>query len=521
MRYRWIALCCLLVTALLVGVAAAQDGEFVRGEPDLAVHLDDDEVAVGTETTLELDIVNAGDMQVGSAPDERVTTARATTVRADGDGPVEVESGTVAVGSITTSAPATAPLRVRVPADADPGTYDIEVEVRYEYTNAIAPRSGVLQERSETETFDVSVRVPDDARFAVVDVDTDAQTGGDGSLFVTVENVGTETAHDARVGAQSTTDGAIIGEGGAEAFAGTLAPGETTTLEYDTTVTSPGDYAATATVTYEDDDGITQEANPLSFGVSPGDEQTFAVDDVDTTLSVGAAGQITGTVTNEGPEPVTDAVLAVTPNSERIQIRESEFALPELEPGESTTFTYDADVSGEADPGARQLGFVVDYTSGGTPVESDRETARIDVQPRTDEFDLEFDVSLEAGASTVVSVDVTNAREETLEDITANLYANSPLSTGTDESFIDELAPGETATVQFELSAASDAMANTYAVELDFQYTDHRGDDRITDVYQEPVEVTDSSSDGDGSLSPLVVPIGVVLALAFLRHRRR
>ena len=511
---------CLLVAGAVPGVVVGQD--VVTGSPDISVHVADGEVGVG-QSTVELQLVNRGGLQVGSG-DDRPTTATGVTVSASGNGPITVETDTVATGAVTTQAPVTAPIRVTVPDDAEPGTYDLDVTVEYAYIETvIRPNGGTIEERA-TERFDVTLRVPDEPRFAVEDVETDAQVGGDGSLFVTVRNEGTEPATDARIDVRSTSAGAAVGSAGAEAptraFAGTLDPGESTTLEYDASVSAPERFSAEATVTYEDSDGLTRRAGPIPFGVAPVEEQSFAVDDVETTLSVGARGRVTGVVTNEGPTAVDDAVLVATTGSERVDLGEGQYALPELEPGESARFEYEAEVSGQADPGPRQFGFVVEYTSGGSDARSDRQTARVEVAPRRPDFEVDAATEIEAGSSETLTVEVTNNREETLTDITANLYADSPLSTGTDESFVDELEPGESATVRFELSAAAGATANTYPVEMDFQYTDARGDEQISDVYQEPIEVTESESDGDGSLSPLLVPLAAGLALLVARRRR-
>jgi hypothetical protein len=509
----------VLLVAMVPGLVVGQ--EVVSGSPDLSVHVADQAVPVG-QSTVDLQLVNRGGLQVGSG-DDRPTTATGVTVTATGDGPITVETHTVARGAVTTRAPAVAPIRVTVPEDADPGSYDLEVTVEYAYTGTIIrPEGGTVEERA-TERFHVTLRVPDEPRFAVTAVETDAQVGGDGSLFVTLRNRGTEPATDARVDVRSTSAGATVGSGQGRAptraFAGTLEPGETTTLEYETSVAAPERFSAEATVTYENEDGLTRQSGAIPFGVAPVGEQQFAIEDVETTLTVGDRGRVTGVVTNEGPATVDDAVLIASTGSNRIDLGEGAYALPELEPGESATFSYEAEVSGQADPGPRQFGFVVEYTSGGTDARSDRSTSRVEIAPQRPDFEVTAADTVEAGSSTTLRVDVTNTREETLTDITANLYADSPLSTGSDESFVEELEPGETATVEFELSVAGAAMADTYPVELDFQYTDSRGDEQISAVYQEPIEVTESSSDGDGSLSPLLVPIAVGLAL-FVGRRR-
>ena len=522
MRRLALAVGCLLVVATVPGAVVGQ--ERVTGSPDLSVFPLDDELSVG-ESTVELQLVNRGRLQIGSST-TRPTVATGVTVTADGSGPVTVETDTVATGAVTTDAPVTAPIRVTVPRDAEPGTYTLNIEVDYAYSRTVFQPTGGTVGRSTTERFDVDVRVPDAPRVAVTDVETDAQVGGDGSLFVVVRNEGTEPATAARVDVSSTSGGATVGEGGSEtdgaptrAFAGTLAPGETATLEYDTGVSAPERFSAEATVTYENADGLTRRSEPVAFGVAPLSEQSFAVDGVETTLSVGDRGRLSGEVTNEGPEPVDDAVLVATTGSDRIDLGEGQYALPELEPGESASFEYDAEVSGQADPGPRQFDFVVEYTSGGTDVTSDRETARVDVAPRRPDFEVDATETLEAGNSTTLTVEVTNNRAEPVTDATVNLFADSPLSIGTDESFVDELGPGESATVRAGLSVAGSAAPNTYPVEFDVQYTDARGNERISDVYQEPIEVTAASSDGDGSLSPLLVAVAVGLLIAVTRRR--
>ena len=174
---------CLLVVAAVPGIVVGQD--IVTGSPDISVHVADDEVGVG-QSTVELQLVNRGGLQAGSG-DDRPTTATGVTVSAGGNGPITVETDTVATAAVTTRAPVTAPIRVTVPSDAEPGTYDLDVTVEYTYTGTvIRPNGGTIEERA-TERFDVTLRVPDEPRFAVEDVETDAQVGGDGSMSSTAK----------------------------------------------------------------------------------------------------------------------------------------------------------------------------------------------------------------------------------------------------------------------------------------------------------------------------------------------
>ncbi|MFO8116073.1 MAG: hypothetical protein R6U01_12105, partial [Halorubrum sp.] len=446
----------------------------------------------------------------------------------DGDVPIEVGDGRTVVGDVRTDAsPVQVPLDVTVPDDVPDGEYEVEVTARYRYTSEIIPEFNDHKDRRGIDRFDVTIVVDDGARFAVVETDTDAQVGGSGDVTATLRNVGDEVARDAVVTGQSTGSAAVIGgEGSAESFVGDWAPGENRTVTFDSTVSpdfGDGAYALVTSVDYRDADGI-EETSPTSrAGVTPVPEQSFSIDGVEGSLEVGYAGTVSGTLTNEGPLDVDDAVLVADPQSERVTIGERRYALPEVPAGESVEFSFDADVSGSADPGPRQFRFTTEYTNGDATL-ADEETERIEVAPRQPEFELAADnVTVPAGETRRITFEITNQRPETLSSINAGLYADSPLSAPDDEAFVDELAPGESEEISFEVAAASDASVETHPIELDFRYDDERGDDRISDVTQYPVEVTEPTDDGGLPLVPLAVGAVVVLAVvgAVVLYRRR
>jgi hypothetical protein len=220
---------------------------------------------------------------------------------------------------------------------------------------------------------------------------------------------------------------------------------------------------------------------------------------------VGYSGSIAGTITNDGPRTVDEAVLVAEPQSTRVTLGESRYALPDLEPGDSTEFSFEADVSGQADPGPRQVRFTVEYM-GEDATLTDESTARIEVAPRQPEFAIEADDPVvPAGETRRITFEITNQRPETLSSINAGLYADDPISPVTDEAFVDELEPGESTDIWFEVSASGSAGVRTYPVELDFRYDDERGNDRISDVTQYPLEVSEPVDDGGGP------PIGTIV----------
>jgi len=500
----------------------------IRGSPALRLFASQRTVPSGAESTVTLDVLNTGEMVFGNQLDPRVTTARGLTLAVDdGDVPIEFDGGRTVVGDVSTAAsPVSVPLDVTVPDDVPDGEYEVEVTVDYRYTFEIIPEFNNHKDRDGTETFDVTIVVDDGARFAIVETDTDAQVGGGGDVTATLRNVGDEAARDAIVTGTTTGSAAVIGDGSADVFVGDWAPGENRSVTFDSTVSPSfggGAYALVTSVDYRDADGIDSVSPTSRAGVVPAPEQSFSIDDVEGTLEVGYSGTVSGTLTNEGPLDVDEAVLVADPQSDRVTVGERRYALPAIPAGETVEFSFDADVSGSAAPGPRQFRFTTEYTNGDATIAVD-ETRRIEVAPRQPEFSLAADnVTVPAGESREVSFEITNQRPETLSSINAGLYADSPLSAPNDEAFVDELAPGESTNITFEVAAASGASVETHPIELDFRYDDERGNDRISDVTQYPVAVTEPTDDGGLPLLPLGVGLLVVVAGAgaFVLYRRR
>ncbi|MFT4882296.1 MAG: hypothetical protein ACI9CA_001220 [Natronomonas sp.] len=132
MRYLRLLVALVVVLSVVPGPTAAD----VSGEPELDAALSDNTVTPGEETQLELQVINRGDVDSGSARNpqmaDRVTTARGLTVTVqDDDVPIDVRAGTKAVGTLPEGSAPPLSVPITVDEDADPGTYTVDVDVRY------------------------------------------------------------------------------------------------------------------------------------------------------------------------------------------------------------------------------------------------------------------------------------------------------------------------------------------------------------------------------------------------------
>jgi len=525
------------------------------GEPELDVFIAGPVVEAGTETTIEITILNTGEIEAGTQLDQETATARGVSVTVDDDdAPLTVDSAESTVGSIPPGEVATVPISVTAPADADGNDGELDVELSYQYTSY--DDSGDAIDQSDTDSFDLDIEVGSRSQFAIDDVGTDAQVGTDGTVEVDLENVGSDDAEAVRVTASSPTGGVTVGpanggdatgptddaetgeqppadgnaDGGAEparsaAFLGDLDSGETETVTFDTQLNrdvSVESYLLELQVVYEDD-GILRESTTLATAVEPTAGQEFEISEVNSTLEVGEPGTITVEFENTGPEDVETPVVRAEPASERIDIGESRVAVDDLDEDEAANLSFDAEVSGQADPGPRQLTFTVEYGIDGDRLESDPFVERIDVAADQPAFELSADAEIAAGTTQTVELNVTNNRAERLSNLNVFLYPDGPISVDEDEAFISEVDAGETQTVAVDVSVDETASQRTYPLDVDIRYDDETDDDRISQRYQVPVTVSEPPPD-DGLVPSLISVVGMVVLLvgaaAAIRRRQ-
>jgi len=511
----------LLLTVAVLAIGAGTAAAAVSGSPDISVSLEEDTVAAGDETTLEVVLVNSGQLDSGSTQNpslnSEVTTARGLTVDLrDGGAPISITTSRRSLGTLADGTVETVSFDISVDEDAEPGNYRIPVALNYDYYDYISETEGVRDESSVSRTGTVTLSVSDDATFDVTNVSSDAQVGSSGTVAVTVENTGQTAANNSEITLASQNGELTFGERTESTRSvDSWAPGETQTFRYDISATEDAQaesYPFQLNVAFDNPDGVRKESSGTSVSITPDAEQTFSLSDVESSLRAGEEGTITATVTNDGPRSVDNVVVNWNSDKSNLSPQETQVAVGNLAAGDSTDVTFTVDVTDGAQEGAKQFDFVASYrNTDGDREESDTLEAQAQVGASQDEFSLDAtNTSIGVGQSGNIEITVTNTRNQTLSEITAKVFASSPISADDDEAYIDALEPGESETVTFSVSAGDGALEKAYPVSLDFRYEEPDGDSSISDTYRVPIEVTNES--GGGGL-PLTAIGGVALVL--------
>ncbi|AGB31103.1 putative exo-alpha-sialidase [Natrinema pellirubrum DSM 15624] len=523
----------VLVVTAGVGPAVAQSSSGqVVGQPDISIETSAGKLTPGTTVELPLSITNRGQIDRAGPQqyEDRVTTARGLSMSfQDEESPLEVNSGSVAVGNVPTGTRDVSPVEITVPEGLDPGVYELPVEYEYSYTRvAEYGASTEYNDLTRTRTATVEIEVDDKPRFDVVGVDSSAQIGDRNDVAVTLRNTGTETARDASVTAQSKTKELTFGAGPASStgYVGDWEPGETKTANYSVGLSDDAPhrgYSVDLSVDYTDSNGIDQTSRQLEAGIPTTAEQSFGLENVSSTLRVGEDGSISGTVTNTGPKPVGSAVVQFTDDdSPNVIPIERSVAVGSLKPGESKSFRLPIEVSSEAEAGAKLLDFAVRYRNSEAEI---RQYTKLDVTadiaPERDQFDVDIQEStITAGGEQAITVSVTNELNQTVTDVEARIFADDPLDTGDDDTgYVESLEPGESVTMTFELSASESATEKTYPVSFDFRYDDERNKSQLSNTIRVPMSVT--TDDGGFPLSLVLITGSLLIgAVGVFWYRR-
>ena len=461
------------------------------------------DAAVGGSGTVRMTVENTGD---AAAEDATLTVQSGNPTLTFGGS----QSADTHVGDWEPGERRTFAFGASVAGDAEPRSLSLRTTVEYDDVDGVR----------KTESFSAGVTPAAEGTLRVLSAETTAAPGDTGRLTLELENTADRALRGAQLELRSPN--AALTFGGSPtvtAFVGEWGPGETREVTVESTFAEGAEeqtYAVDATVTYDAADGRTARTRTVTFGLRPAGEQSFSLGSTDATLRVDSEGTLSGTVTNDGPAVAENAVLVLEEAGSNVDATEREFALGNLDAGTSAEFSYEVEVSSSARAGPRQFTYRIRYddTDGDTR-QSDPLYARHEIAPSRPVFDVETDATVEAGGSTRLEVRVTNNGDEPVSDVSAKLFADSPVSVSDDEAFVSSIEPGETATITFSIGAAGSATPKVYPVSLDFQYDEPDGDTKLSDTYRVPVEVTESEG-GGGILSLLTGPGGLGLGLVLL-----
>lgn len=514
---------------VLVVVVSGTAFAAVTGSPDLSAHVTDNRVSPGETTTLDVVLLNDGEVDTGSVNnpslDSQVTTARGVTLALDdGSVPFDVRTGRQAIGSVPVGASDPVPFSVVVPRDVDSGRYHVPVDVAYRYTEYVSEGDGLQRHDSAEESFTIPVVVEERARFDVATVRSTVTEDDAGTVEVTVTNDGDVPARDARFALTSasphlTIDGAETGT----RVVDNLSADESATLSYRVTPTASAattNYSLQLAADYETPDGRTHSATPEWLDVRPssGLDATFSTTDV--ALPTGMESELNGTVTLQGDGVARDAVVVVSSPPTAVRLAEARVPVGDLEAGETADFSLPITVTPDARAGDRSMTVALEYR------DPDRSETRRTVGSSVVGLEVTdpdrvsvrgVNASVNPDADTRLVVEIENVGDSTFEDVQAGVTPRPPFTSSSPTAYVPELAPGDTARVAFHVSVSDDAVVGSQSLPVNVTAETPDGDRVTTGGHLVQVAVVEPESAASQTTLFVagVVIVAIVLAAGY------
>jgi uncharacterized repeat protein (TIGR01451 family) len=486
----------LLIVSALVGATGSVAAQTrVSGSPDLTLVAPDNRLVAGTESVVEVFVVNTGRV-TQDGPDEfeaLVQTARSVTFEAESEGPITVATGEVPVGTVPEGVSGPVSLRLRVDDGADPGTYQIPVEFTYKYSASVFAEGESVETTTRTRTItrDLEVVVERRPAFDVETVNSSLAVGDSGTVSFDLENVGVVDAEDATVTITSTDPEITFGNGApaAESFVGDWDAGDTKRVEFRAQVAPDAivrNYSVDLLVTYRDEDGQIRNSSTLVAGVNPTRGATFELVDSDAAVAVGDAGTLTLELENVGDVTATDATVAVQSTDSELTFGAgapaAEAYVGTWEPDETKSVSFRARLAEDALDRPYSLNVSVTFRNPGGTRKAESLVAGLDPGAGPAFRMNVTESNLRVGGVGSVSGTIENVGESEARDVVVRLDANSSTVTPTDlDVTVGTLAPGSSAEFEYTLALAEGTAPGTRRLPFVIEYGSQGDDARAVD----------------------------------------
>ncbi|EMA06979.1 hypothetical protein C436_21530 [Haloarcula marismortui ATCC 33800] len=351
----------------------------------------------------------------------------------------------------------------------------------------------------------------------------------------TVENTGTRAATNAEVTFTTTTEGTFFGKAASPSqntarSIGSLAPGEDTTVSVRMGANENvdlGTYPVTATIEFENGNGITETADTAranftvqadrSFEISEVQATDFRVDEPEATLQA--------TITNEGPAPAQNMVVRIGQQEQLpLTVTSGEAAVGDLAVGESAEVSFTVNIPEEAEPGSISVPLDLEYENDAGDVlrPSTPLRQRVVIGEERDRFQvIGTNTTVTPGGSGEMTTTIRYTGNETVTNANIKLFTNDPLSSSDDGAYLGTVEPGETVTATFRVSASDTALTKEYSSSVEIRYDESDGDTRFTGSLTIGVPVRAADSGGFPLIPAAAVGMAALVGGAIVVYRRQ
>ncbi|MEN6442220.1 MAG: S-layer protein [Methanoregula sp.] len=350
-----------LILFVCLGIPASAGMQYTTGTPEFLVYLSGpNEFSPGDDIQLNVVIENHGLNEYKYVqsnlvtPDDLPNTAKHLSVMVSaGDAPVTIKSDPQTVGDLAGGSSVTAVFTAKINADARGGTYLLPVELSYstlsntDKLSADTVRNYYVND-SQIITIPITIK-PDISLNVISAVPEHLNAGSEGYINMTVKNIGSEAGKKAIIKITQNDDSPIVPTD-SSVYIGDFPAGGVVNCLYKVAVSQKAErqtYPVDVMVSYENLEGDDVNSRSVTIGIPVGSKVNFEIVSPPVSMNPGNTQILSIVYKNTGDTPVVSAqarISAVDPFTSSNDVA----YLGDLNPGESTTATYEISVSRSA-----------------------------------------------------------------------------------------------------------------------------------------------------------------------------
>jgi len=263
---------------------------------------------------------------------------------------------------------------------------------------------------------------------------------------------------------------------------------------------------------------------PVTIRIKP----AVRVDVVNVTsenLITGTEGYIDLTLRNSGPGDGTAATVILQRNGQSPIIpSDGSVFIGNFPQGQTVSCRYEVSVTNDAEPQqTNPVDVKVTYTnSEGKIVDSRVETVGVPVGGKLGFVVTSQPATISPGESKVIEVEYKNTGSITAHKAQARITVVEPFDSADTMAYLGDVAPGQTVTGKYTISANKNAASATHQLDTNVRYRDAFDNSLITDTVGAPVEVLPAKQ-GNPLLpvAALLVVLAIIGVGAYVMKQRR
>ena len=250
---------------------------------------------------------------------------------------------------------------------------------------------------------------------------------------------------------------------------------------------------------------------PLTIAIKP-EVKIDVLDVVPMNLIVGTEGYVNLTIKNIGPDDGRRASVILIRNGDSGVIpSDSSVYIGDFLENQTVNCLYKVSVSRDAQPQSYAVDVMVTYTdSEGNIVDSATDTVGVPVGNKLSFIVTSVPAVITPGQTKIIEVDYRNTGSVTAYSALTRLTTVIPLSSSDTMAYLGDVAPGQTVTARYTISADSKAAPGTYNLDTDVRYRDSLDNSLTSDTVSAQVDVVPNAP---GNVLPLLVVSVLVAAI--------